>query len=171
MAQAGNRPALMDMAAGEPHDGDPGTETNRCWSADGKWLASTDPKNGQHKVTGRGVVRRYTYTPPSDEATKHGGWEPRSVSIDGRYVVIGWQGTDPSRQDGSFTVVDVTTSKVVDLPGTGPVKSVLFTVDGKVIVQRERNLTVLDADFKKLGTVTDPNPDLVRGQPLLAYVP
>jgi hypothetical protein len=169
MAQTGNRSVLMDMVAGKPHNGDPGQETDRCWSADGKWLAAFDAEFGKHWVTGKGVVRQYTYTPPKDEAALHDGWQPRSVSIDGRYVAVGWVGTDPSRQDGSFAVVDVTASKVVDLPGAGKVRSILFTLDGKVIVQRENTLTVLDGDLRQLGSVAEPAS--VRGQRLLAYVP
>ncbi|MFG2056372.1 hypothetical protein ACGFI9_20350 [Micromonospora sp. NPDC048930] len=169
MANTGTRSLLMDMVAGKPHNGDPGQETDRCWSADGEWLASTDSDAGKHWVTGNGEVRQYTYTPPKDEAALHDGWQPRSVSVDGRYVAVGWVGTDPSRQDGSFAVVDVTTSKLVDLPGSGTVRSILFTLDGKVIVQREKTLTVLDADFQQVGTVTEPAS--VRGQWLLAYVP
>ncbi|MGW5670193.1 hypothetical protein [Micromonospora sp. NPDC003776] len=169
MANTGTRSVLMDMVAGKPHNGDPGLETDRCWSADGKWLASTDSDTGKHWVTGKGEVRQYTYTPPKDEAANHDGWQPRSVSVDGRYVAIGWNGTDPSRVDGSFAVVDVTTSKVVDLPGSGTVRSILFTRDGKAIVQRDKTLTVLDGDLQQLGTVTEPGS--VRGQVLLAYVP
>ncbi|MFC4149212.1 hypothetical protein ACFO0M_23420 [Micromonospora mangrovi] len=169
MAQKGKVSVLVDMAAGKPVNGDPGQETDRCWSPDGKWLASLDAESGQHQVTDEGVLRQYTYTPPAAEAEGRDGWAARSVSIDGRYVAVGWKGTDPSRADSSFAVIDTATGKVVDLPGTGKVRSILFTLDGKAIVQRDDTLTVLDGNFRQLDTVAEPAS--VRGQRLLAYVP
>lgn len=167
MALAGNRSVLMDMVEGKPHQGDPGQETDRCWSADGKWLAAVGD-NGKPFVTSGKGGRDYSYTPPKDGA-EHDGWQARSVSMDGRYVAVGWKGTDPSRQDGSFAVVDTTTSKVVELPGAGEVRSILFTADNKVIVQRDKSLTVLNASFKPVGTVQEPA--AVRDLALLAYAP
>ncbi|SCG49643.1 TolB-like translocation protein [Micromonospora inositola] len=166
MVQQRNRSVLMDLVAGGPHHGDPGEETDRYWSADGKWLAAVDDY-GKPFVTGGKGGRKYSYTPPKAEAGKHDGWQARGVSMDGRYVAVGWKGTDPSRQDGSFAVVDTTTSKVVDLPGAGEVRSILFTADGKVIVRRATGITVLDSTFKPLGTVEEPTD--VRGLTLLAY--
>ncbi|WP_406039411.1 hypothetical protein OG799_28500 [Micromonospora sp. NBC_00898] len=166
MVQQRNRSVLMDMVAGEPHHGDPGEETDRCWSADGKWLAAVDDY-GKPFVTGGKAGRSYTYTPPKADAAKHDGWQARSVSTDGRYVAVGWKGTDPSRQDGSFAVVDTTTSKVVELTGAGSVRSILFTADGTVLVRRATGITVLDASFKLAGTVQEPG--AVKDLTLLAY--
>jgi Tol biopolymer transport system component len=158
---------LYDLAANQRVDGDPGQETDRCWSADGKWLAAVS--EGKPYVTDETQSRQYAYTPPKDEAAHWGGWQARSVSLDGRYVSIGWVGTDPSRHDDSFVVVDTTTSKVVDLPVKGEIRSITFTVDNKVIVKRANSITVLDTNFTSLGTVTETA--TVRNMWLLAYVP
>ncbi|MGC4885996.1 TolB family protein [Micromonospora sp. DT227] len=158
---------LYDAQAQRQIIGDPGQETDRCWSADGTWLAAV--ADGKPYVTNGTRTRQYTYTPPKQEADKWGGWEARSVSMDGRYVAVGWIGTDPSRRDGSFAVVDTTTSKVVDLPGTGEVRSVLFSADGTVLLRRGTGITVLDSAFEPLGTVAEPAP--ARNRALLAYVP
>ncbi|MFI2708704.1 hypothetical protein ACH495_01040 [Micromonospora sp. NPDC018662] len=158
---------LLDVPARQPVPGDPGQETDRCWSADGTWLAAVS--EGEPYVTDGTRTRQYTYTPPKQEADKWGGWEARSVSMDGRYVAVGWIGTDPSRRDGSFAVVDTITGKVVDVPGTGEVRSVLFNADGTVLLRRGTGITVLDRAFAPLGTVTEPAP--ARNRALLAYVP
>lgn len=173
-------PVLIDVAANKPVDGDLGRESaagraddmaySRSWSADGKWLAmSSEDESYRPFVSDGKQTREYTYTPPKDEAAHWGGWEARSVSMDGRYVSVGWQGTDPSRHDDSFAVVDTTAGKVVDLPVQGEVRSILFTVDNKVIVKLANGITVLDAGFTRLGTVTETAS--VRGMWLLAYVP
>ena len=158
---------LYDVTANKQVVGDPGQETKRCWSADGTWLAAES--DGKPYVSDTTDLRQYTYTPPQQEAAKWDGWEARSVSTDGRYVAVGWIGTDPSRRDGSFAVVDTRTSKVVDLPGTGEVRSILFSADGTVLLRRGTGITVLDREFKPLGTVTEPAP--TRNRALLAYVP
>ncbi|SCL39462.1 hypothetical protein [Micromonospora aurantiaca (nom. illeg.)] len=158
---------LYDVVANKQVVGDPGQETKRCWSADGTWLAAES--DGKPYVSDTTDLRQYTYTPPQQEAAKWDGWEARSVSTDGRYVAVGWIGTDPSRRDGSFAVVDTRTSKVVDLPSTGEVRSILFSADGTVLLRRGTGITVLDREFKPLGTVTEPAP--TRNRALLAYVP
>ncbi|GHJ12232.1 hypothetical protein [Micromonospora sp. AKA38] len=158
---------LLNASTRQPVPGDPGQETDRCWSVDGTWLAAV--AEGTPYVTGGTGIRQYTYTPPKQEADKWGGWEARSVSTDGRYLAVGWIGTDPSRRDGSFAVVDTTTSKVVDLPGSGEVRSVLFNADGTVLLRRGTGITVLDSTFTPLGTVTEPAP--TRSRALLAYLP
>ncbi|GAB3054905.1 hypothetical protein [Micromonospora schwarzwaldensis] len=168
MAQKKNgQSVLLDVPARQPVPGDPGQETDRCWSADGTWLAAV--ADGKPYVTDGTRTRQYTYTPPKQEADKWGGWEARSVSMDGRYVAVGWIGTDPSRRDGSFAVVDTITGKVVDLPGTGEVRSVLFSADGTVLLRRGTGITVLDSTFAPLGVVTEPAP--TRNRALLAYLP
>lgn len=166
MVNRGQVSVLMDMVAGKPVVGDPGEETSRCWSADGKWLAAVDDHRKPYVTNGK-QSHQYTFTPPKDEAANHDGWQARSVSMDGRYVAIGWNGTDPSRVDDSFAVVDTTTSKVVDLGGAGDVRSILFTADNKVIVKRATGITVLDADFKPVGTIEEPA--ALRDLTLLAY--
>ncbi|MFG2106217.1 hypothetical protein [Micromonospora chersina] len=173
-------PVLFDVAANKRINGDPSLERpagrpddmadSRIWSADGAWMAvSTEDKSYKPFVTDGRRTYEYAYTPPKEEAAHWGGWEARSVSLDGRYVSVGWEGTDPSRHDDSFAVVDTTTSKVVDLPGSGDIRSILFTVDDKVIVKRAAGITVLDSSFKPLGTVTESAS--VRAMRLLAYVP
>ncbi|MEW2384182.1 WD40 repeat domain-containing protein [Micromonospora sp. NPDC047707] len=127
----------------------------RRWSADGRYLAA-ESTDGQPFVDGPSVHRNYNYTPPADDAAKWGGWEARSVSMDGRYVAVGWIGTDVSREDGSFAVVDTTTGKEVDLPGGAGIRSIMFTADNKVLVRRATGISVLDSTFKPLGTVTEP---------------
>ncbi|WP_431874156.1 TolB family protein [Micromonospora marina] len=168
MVQRKNRQSVLyDVTANKQVMGDPGQETRRCWSADGSWLAAES--DGKPYVSDTTDLRQYTYDPPEQEAAKWDGWEARSVSADGRYVAVGWLGTDPSRQDGSFAVVDTETSKVVDLPGTGEVRSILFSADGTVLLRRGTGITVLDSGFKPLGAVTEPA--ATRNRPLLAYVP
>ncbi|MFF5172400.1 hypothetical protein ACFY3U_07180 [Micromonospora sp. NPDC000089] len=167
MATKGNRSVLFDAVAGRPAGGVPGRGRNRCWSADGTWQAGVDA--GGPFVTNGRQTHRYTYAPPTDGATNLDGWQVRSVSMDGRYVSIGWSGTDPSRQDGSFTVVDTTTSRVVDLPGGPGIRTVVFTADHRAIVQREASLTVLDADLRELRTA--PESPLLYGRQLLTWVP
>ncbi|MGW4291501.1 hypothetical protein ACWEH1_00375 [Micromonospora chersina] len=167
VARKSGQSVLVDMAANKRVNGDPGQETDRCWSADGRWLAAV--ADGKPYVADDTQSRQYRYTPPKDEAAHWGGWQARSVSMDGRYVSVGWVGTDPSRHDDSFAVVDTTTSRVVDLPGSGDIRSILFTVDNKVIVKRAAGITVLDSSFKPLGTVTESAS--VRNMRLLAYAP
>lgn len=159
---------LLDMVANKRVNGDPGQETDRCWSADGRWLAAVDDQRKPY-VTDGTRSRQYRYTPPSDGIEQWDGWQARSVSLDGRYVSVGRVGTDPSRHDDSFDVVDTTTSKVVDLPVKGEIRSILFTIDEKVIVKQKSGITVLDTDFTPLGTVTESAS--VRNMWLLAYVP
>jgi hypothetical protein len=115
-------------------------------------------------------VHRYTYTPPTDEAEHHDGWSVRSVSVDGRYVSLGWNGTDPSRNLGSLAVVDTATSTVVTLPVTGAVSSVHFLADGTVLVRTASGqLVLLDRQFTILDQTAEPAS--VRDLPLLRYVP
>ncbi|MFG3604081.1 TolB-like translocation protein [Micromonospora chersina] len=167
VARKSGQSVLLDVAANKRVNGDPGQETDRCWSADGRWLAAM--ADGKPYVADETQSRQYSYTPPKDEAAHWDGWQARSVSMDGRYVSVGWVGTDPSRRDDSFAVVDTTTSKVVDLPGSGDIRSIMFTIDGKVIVKRAAGITVLDSSFKPLGTVTESAS--VRAMRLLAYAP
>ncbi|MEV0424914.1 hypothetical protein [Micromonospora sp. NPDC050495] len=165
--QARMVPTLIDVAENKPADGDAGNETLKWWSADGRsWAAVSE---GKPYATGGRGAHFYHYTPPKAEAARYDGWRVRSVSMDGRYVAVGWMNTDPSREDGSFAVVDTTTSKVVELPGTGQVRSILFASDDKVIVRRATGITVLDKSFRPLGAVEEPA--AVRDMALLAYVP
>ncbi|MDM4721665.1 hypothetical protein QTQ03_19475 [Micromonospora sp. WMMA1363] len=160
-------PLLFDLVAGKPVEGDLGRNAYSCWSADGTWLAGV--ADGKPYVTNGTKSRQYSYTPPQPEAEHWGGWEAQSVSLDGRYVSVGREGTDPPHRDDSFAVVDTATSKVVDLPGGGDIHSVLFTADNKVLVKRATGITVLGSDFKTLGAVAEPA--TVRDTKLLAYDP
>ncbi|TYB36915.1 hypothetical protein FXF50_17970 [Micromonospora sp. AP08] len=159
---------LFDVAAGKPVQGDPGEETSRCWSADGRWLAAEDDQLKPFVSDGT-QSRQYSYTPPKEEAAHWDGWQAQSVSMDGRYVSVGWTGTDPSRRDDSFAVVDTISSNVVDLPVQGLIRSITFTIDDKVIVKQANGITVLDGSLKPLGTVAEST--AVRNMKLLAYVP
>ncbi|MFI6331294.1 hypothetical protein ACIBBG_23685 [Micromonospora chersina] len=166
MVQQGREhPVLVDVADGKPVNGDPGSETLKWWSVDGRSQAAVS--EGRTYASGASGVHFYRYTPPKAEAAHHDGWRVRSVSMDGRYVAVGWMNTDPSRNDGSFAVVDTTTSTVVDLPGEGDIRSILFTADEKVIVRRAGGITVLDKSFRPAGTIEEPAP--VRDLTLLAY--
>ncbi|MEU1395348.1 hypothetical protein ABZ403_04660 [Micromonospora zamorensis] len=158
---------LFDLAANKQVNGDPGQETDRCWSADGGWLAAMT--EDQPYVTDGTQSRKYSYTPPQKEAEHWGGWRAQSVSMDGHYVAVGWVGTDPSRRDNSFDVVDTTTSKVLNLPGGDEIRSILFTIDNRVIVKRTSGISVLDSNFTPLGTVAESTS--VRNMALLAYAP
>ncbi|MBM0229112.1 MULTISPECIES: hypothetical protein [Micromonospora] len=165
MVQQNGHPVLIDVPDNKPADGDAGNETLKWWSANGRrWAAVSE---GRPYAATESGPNFYRYTPPKAEAAHHDGWRVRSVSMDGRYVAVGWMNTDPSRNDGSFAVVDTTTSKVVDLPGGGDIRSIMFTADGKVIVRRATGITVLDSTFKSLGTVEEPAD--VSGLTLLAY--
>ncbi|ABP55591.1 hypothetical protein [Salinispora tropica] len=151
---ADTRFVLLDVAAKEPVAGSPRMENVEGWSADGRWLAAQE--DGTRYVTDGQQVRKYDYTPPADEALKWDGWAVRSISTDGRYVAVGWHGTDPSRQDDSFDVVDTTTGATVPLPGEGEIRSILFTADDKVLVRRANGISVLDSSFEPLATVVEP---------------
>ncbi|MFE9689874.1 hypothetical protein [Micromonospora sp. NPDC005806] len=166
MVHDGNRPVLIDVPENKPADGDAGNETLKWWSPNGRsWAAVSE---GRPYATGESKWRFYHYTPPKAEAEHYDGWRVRSVSMDGRYVAVGWMNTDPSRNDGSFAVVDTITSKVVDLPGTGDIRSIMFTADDKVIVKRVTGISVLDKSFRPVGTVEEPA--ALRDMALLAYV-
>ncbi|MEU5721028.1 hypothetical protein ABZ783_04275 [Micromonospora sp. NPDC047738] len=167
MVQDGRRSVLIDVAANKPADGDAGNETLKWWSADGRsWAAVSE---GKPYATDGSGGHFYHYTPPKAEAAHHDGWRVRSVSMDGRYVSVGWMNTDVSRNDGSFAVVDTTTSKVVKLPVTGEIKSIQFAADGKVLVRQATRVVVLDTGFRQIGEVAEPQE--VQRMTLLAYVP
>ncbi|MCW3813796.1 hypothetical protein ONA91_04910 [Micromonospora sp. DR5-3] len=167
MVQDGRRSVLIDVAENKPADGDAGNETLKWWSADGRnWAAVSE---GKPYATGGSKVHFYHYTPPKAEAAHYDGWRVRSVSMDGRYVAVGWMNTDVSRNDGSFAVVDTTTSKVVKLPVGGEVKSIQFAADGKVLVRQATRVVVLDARFRQIGEVAEPRD--VQQLTLLTYVP
>ncbi|MFF0123847.1 hypothetical protein ACFYP0_32065 [Micromonospora arida] len=158
---------LMNAVTGRPVDGDRGEETDPCWSADGRFLAAMD-ESGPF-VSGPGSRRPYHYEPPSEDADKYDGWSVRSVSLDGRYVAVGWKGTDPSRRDDSHAVVEVATSRVKKLPVKGEVKNIFFTSDELVLIRRADRIVVLDARFEVLDEVAEARG--TRGLALLAYAP
>jgi hypothetical protein len=142
-----------------------------AWSDDGAWLATVNG-DGKPIVMPKGkpgAARPYAYTPPADQAEHYDGWSARSVSVDGRYVAVGWNGTDPSRQLGTFAVVDTRTGAVVNLPVQGDVSSVHFLADGTVLVRSAGQISLLDKDFTVLGQATEPAS--VHDLPLLRYIP
>ncbi len=167
LVQQDGHMALIDLSSRKPADGDAGNETLKWWTPDGRnWAAVSE---GRPYATTDPKVTFYRYTPPAAQAARYDGWRVRSVSADGRYVAVGWINKDETRNDGSFAVVDTRTSKVVDLPGTGEVRSILFSTDGTVLVRRDNGISVLDKRFQPVGTVTEPAG--LSGAPLLAYVP
>jgi DNA-directed RNA polymerase specialized sigma24 family protein len=94
---------------------------------------------------------------------------PGELSMDGRYVSVGWKGTDPSRRDDSFAVVDTTIGKLVNLPVHGEIRSIHFTADRRVLVRQADRIVVLDSQFDVLGEVAEPRE--LRELTLLACVP
>lgn len=156
---------LLDVASKEPVADSPRADSVQGWSADGTWLAAEE--DGTPYVTNGTQVRKYDYTPPAAEAKRWDGWTVRSISMDGRYVAVGWHGTDPSRQDRSFGVVDTTTGATVPLPGEGEIRSILFTVDDKVLIRRASGISVLNSSFEPLSNVVEPVE--FEGLTLLAY--
>ncbi len=89
--------------------------------------------------------------------------------MDGRYVAVGWNSTDSSRDLGSFAVVDTIDSKVVTLPVTGTVSSISFVGDGTVLVRiAGGKLVLLDQQFAVLDHTTEPAS--VHSLPLLRYI-
>jgi TolB protein len=116
------------------------------------------------------AARTYSYTPPADQAEHYDGWSARSISVDGRYVSVGWNGTDPSRHLDSFAVIDTVANNVVRLPTTGAISSVHFFADGTALVRlASGQLLLVDRQFTVLDQVTEPA--VVREFPLLRYVP
>lgn len=162
-----SRQVLHSATTGEPL----GDVFRGVWSANGEWAATTDG-SGEPIVMPKGspgAARRFTYTPPSAEAKRHDGWSVRSVSHDGRYVSVGWNNKDRSRDLGSFAVVETATSKVVDLPVTGEVSSIHFLTDGTVLVRvAGGKLVLLDERFVVLAEAAEPAS--VSNLPLLWYV-
>ncbi|WP_433211430.1 hypothetical protein ACQP00_50495 [Dactylosporangium sp. CS-047395] len=134
-------------------------------SPDGSWGARQ--VNDERTVGNGQQTRAYHYTPDPVQAEHHDGWEANGVSKDGRYITLGWKGTDPSREDDSFAVLDTTTSKVVALPVSGDVRRVLFTADGTVLVRQVGKIVVLDATFHRIGEVAEPK--TVESYILLSY--
>jgi hypothetical protein len=160
---------LLDAATGKSVGNE---DQVSAWSEDGAWLAATDGNGGPIVMPkgSPGTARKYTYTPPADEAEHYDGWSARSVSVDGRYVSVGWNATDPSRNLGSFAVVDTVASKVVTLPVTGAVSSVHFQADGTVLVRlASGQLVLLDQHFTVLERATEPA--AVHNLLLLKYLP
>ncbi|WP_433052972.1 hypothetical protein [Dactylosporangium sp. CS-033363] len=134
-------------------------------SPDGSWGARQ--LNDERTVGNGQQTRAYHYTPDPVQAEHYDGWEANGVARDGRYITLGWKGTDPSREDDSFAVLDTTTSEVVALPVSGDVRRVLFTADGTVLVRQAGKVVVLDATLHKIGEVAEPK--ALEGLTLLAY--
>jgi TolB protein len=114
-------------------------------------------------------VRTIHYTPPAAEAAHWDGWSPRSVSLDAAYVAVGWNGTDPSRRDDSFAILDAATSKPVVLPEK-EIGHAEFLADGTVLVQAPHGtkLDILDSHFRLSRTI--PLPAGVTDLRLVRYV-
>jgi hypothetical protein len=148
------------------------TDNSGALSADGKWLATVDQKGKPivMPVGDPGSAREYRYTPPADQAEHYDGWQARSVSVDGRYVSVGWIGTDPTRQLTSFAIVDTTKSAVVSLPVSGDISSVQFLATGDALVRMaDGRLYLLDKGFAVTAQSTEPA--TVHGLGLLGYLP
>ncbi|MEV8511512.1 hypothetical protein [Dactylosporangium sp. NPDC051484] len=165
MVTKGNSQRIVNLVTGGSSPGTDIAAAFQAWSADGVWSAGKI--NDKLTVTNGTDRRYYQYTPPQAEAKHYDGWAARGVSMDGRYITAGWLGTDPSRKDDTFAVVDTITSKTVQLPVSGGVQSVLFAADGTVLVRQTNRIVVLDAQFRKLGELTELKG--LQGMPLLAY--
>jgi hypothetical protein len=137
--------------------GNPGQERGAVWSVTGSAIAAFD----ESSVLSVGTLAAGTpavpvhYTPTSPDAEHFDGWEPRSVSLDARYIAVGWIGTDPSRRDDAFAIVDVTTAKEVKLP-EAEIDHAEFLADGTLLVQHGTSLDRLDGSFHKVGSITVP---------------
>nr|BFE65693.1 hypothetical protein GCM10020063_102190 [Dactylosporangium thailandense] len=132
-------------------------------SADGSWKASKF--NDQRLVTNGQQSHVYSYQPPAADAERYSGWAARGVSADGRYVAVGWLGTDPSRKWDTFAVVDTATSKAVALPVSG---TVLFAANGQALVRGDGRVVVLDAQLRQVASIAEG--DAMKDMRLLAYV-
>jgi hypothetical protein len=159
------------VADGSPVGGDPGQEHDAAWSVTGSALAARHPDGSVYVTMTSDATSSRTihYTPPAAEAARWDGWSPRSVSLDAAYVAVGWNGTDPSRRDDSFAILDAATSKPVSLPEK-EIDHVEFLADGTVLVRAPHgtNLDILDSHFRLSRTI--PLPAEVTDLRLVRYV-
>jgi hypothetical protein len=170
-AQGGKRD--FHVSNGGPVEGDPGDETEAAWSANGAAIAARDDGGSLYAATigNGGGHHKVTYKPPADQALHWDGFAPRSVSSDAAYLAVGWKGTDPSRQDGSFAIVDVTTSQPVTLPEAA-IAHAEFLANGTTLIESGGSaptLDILDAGWHVTASV--PLPATVAQLPLIRYVP
>jgi hypothetical protein len=163
------------VSNGQRVDGDPGDETDAVWSADGAAIAARDDSGSLYAATvgqlSGGNHHKVTYSPPADQAAHWDGFAPRSVSSDAAYLAVGWKGTDPSRQDGSFAIVDATTSQPVTLPESA-IAHAEFLANGTTLIESGGSaptLDILDAGWHVALSV--PLPATVARLPLIRYVP
>ena len=163
------------VSNGLPVEGNPGEETDAVWSADGAAIAGRDSQGRSlyAATVGRsgGNLHKVTYSPPADQAAHWDGFAPRSVSSDAAYLAVGWKGTDPSRQDGSFAIIDATTSQPVTLPEP-EIAHAEFLADGTTLIESRGSaptLDILDAGWHVTASV--PLPAAVAKLPLVRYVP
>ncbi|MFI5913701.1 hypothetical protein [Dactylosporangium sp. NPDC051541] len=119
-------------------------------SADGKWTAKQ--VGSQRLVTDGQQKRVYTYKPPAVEAEHHDGWGARGVSADGRYISVGWFGTDPSRALSTFAIVDTTTNKAV----VSQDSTVVFTAGGLILTHRNGQTIMYDVKMQQIGEAQEP---------------
>ena len=172
-AQGGKRD--FHVSNGQRIEGDPGDETDAVWSADGAAIAARDDSGSLYAATvgqlSGGNHHKVTYSPPADQAAHWDGFAPRSVSSDAGYLAVGWKGTDPSRQDSSFAIVNATTSQPVTLPESA-IAHAEFLANGTTLIESGGSaptLDILDAGWHMTASV--PLPATVARLPLIRYVP
>ena len=119
-------------------------------SANGMFISGKTPA-GQRYVSAINGSGRHNinYTMPAN--VHEDGWSVRSVSGDGRYVAIGANPSDTSRNTGSFAILNVTTGNVVDVPGIGPISYAEFLANGDVFVSTAKKELLLDSSFLTIG--------------------
>lgn len=160
------------VSNGQRVEGNPGEETDAVWSANGAAIAARDESGSLYAaIVSGGGFHKVTYSPPADQAAHWDGFSPRSVSSDAAYLAVGWKGTDPSRQDGSFAVVDATTSQPVTLPEPA-IAHAEFLANGTTLIESGGSaptLDILDAVWHVTASV--PLPAAVAQLPLIRYVP
>jgi hypothetical protein len=153
---------------------DPGDLADPVWSVDGNAYAAFNGANDDQLFTdSQQPSQNYqtAYQPPDADAANWDGYEPRSVSSDARYVAVGWIGTDPSRRDDSFAIVDATTSQPVTLPESS-IAHAEFLGDQTLVVETSgsaRRVDILDALFHIISS--SPVPASLNGETLIRCVP
>lgn len=137
-----------------------------AWSPNGAFQAYRDG-NKIVVATSNGNVVRMT---EHDAESPTGGFTVQGVSDDGRYVVVGQLGSDPSRVRTGATVVDVVTGDDVDLPVDAPKggRAVFLLPGGAMLIRIVNESGAVLHEVSATGavtTVTEPA-ELARAQVL-----
>ncbi len=158
---------------GQKLGGDPGEEKSAVWSDKALAIAARDGETGglYSAVVAGHTLYKITYAPPADQAEHWDGFSPRSVSENAQFVAFGWNGTDPSREDGSFVIVNANTSKPVTLP-EGSIAYAELLPNGTAFVKSAATTPTLEVlDNRWHVIASSPLPDAVAHLTLVRYVP